>query len=204
MRESRIGVANAVSRRALIAGGSAAAVVGALNGHGLAAGRPREMDRLGCRTRDGADRHLSFVFRRNACGFHRAAVDCQVRFPANILYFLAIAIELSLKAYLLHRGVSDDWSRVRIGHNLDKALVCAKRAGFRHVPDDLPDLASRLTPYYARHAISLHAREIMSPRLLPQAYETVRSLLHGVAAQIDQEATNEDWTARRLPRNTHA
>lgn len=204
MREPKIGVANTVSRRALIAGGSTAAIVGGLSGHGLAASQPREMTWSGRRTRDGGDRHLSLVFRRNAYGFHRAAVDCQVRFPANTLYFLAIAIELSLKAYLLHRGVSDDWSRAHIGHNLDKALTCAKRTGFRHVPGDLPDLASRLTPYYERHAISRHAPKIMSSRLLSQACTTVHSLLRGIAAQIDQEAANEDRTAQRRRESAHA
>lgn len=202
MRVSKTGVASAVSRRTLIAGGSAAALAGSISGYGLVADQPR--DRSGRRTRDGADRHLSFVFRRNAYGFYRAAVASQVRFPANTLYFLAIAIELSLKAHLLHRGISDDWNRTHSGHNLDKALACAKRAGLRQVPGGLPDLASRLTPYYERHTISRHAPEIVASRLLPQACATVHSLLRGVAVQIDQEAANEDWAARRRRESAHA
>lgn len=204
MREPKIRAASAVSRRTLIAGGSATALVGALSGHGLAAALTCETHRADHRRQGGVDRRLSLVFRRNAHGFHRAAVDYQAGFPANTLYFLAIAIELSLKAYLLHRGVSDDWSRVHIGHDLVKALACAQRAGLRRAPGDLPDLASRLTPYYERHAIGRGAPDIMPSRQLPHACETVRSLLHGVAAQIDHEAVSDPWAAPQRLESAHA
>jgi len=56
------------------------------------------------RKRDGADRPLAATFRRNAVGFHAAAEAALPRHPEATRYFLAIAIELALKAHLLHRG----------------------------------------------------------------------------------------------------
>jgi hypothetical protein len=75
--------------------------------------------------RRGTDRHLTTTFIRNARGFLEGAEDG--RFPEITRYFLAIAIELSLKAYLLHRGISDDWNRIHIRHDLRKALAVFRR-----------------------------------------------------------------------------
>lgn len=68
-------------------------------------------------------------------------------------YHSAIAIELGLKAYLLHRGFSDDWNRVHLRHDLKKALRCAQMAGLRDVPDGLAELAAVLGPLYASGAL---------------------------------------------------
>ncbi|MDI1325605.1 MAG: hypothetical protein PSV23_02285 [Brevundimonas sp.] len=64
-------------------------------------------------------------------------------------YASAIAIELGLKAYLLHRGFSDDWNRIRLRHDLKKTLRCARLAGLREVPEGLAELAAVLGPLYA-------------------------------------------------------
>ena len=133
------------------------------------------------------------MFRRNAAGFHRAAVGSQASFPEGSFHSLAIAIELSLKAYLLHRGVSDDWNRIHIRHDLRKAVDCARRAGLRRVPGGLPDLASSLTPYYERHAFGRGGPAILVSQPIPQACDTVGGLLRGVAVQIDQETATDDW-----------
>lgn len=67
---------------------------------------------------------------------------------AQSAYHSAIAIELGLKAYLLHRGFSDDWTRVWLRHDLSKALRCVQMLGFEGVPDGIAELAAVLGPLY--------------------------------------------------------
>tara|TARA_R110002051_G_scaffold128516_1_gene202207 strand:- start:712 stop:1077 length:366 start_codon:yes stop_codon:yes gene_type:complete len=69
-------------------------------------------------------------------------------------YYLAIAIELGLKAYLLHRGVTDQWNRVHLRHDLTRALKCVRRAGLKDVPEGMRELADVLSPRYASGALS--------------------------------------------------
>ncbi|MEN5230198.1 hypothetical protein [Brevundimonas naejangsanensis] len=68
-------------------------------------------------------------------------------------YHSAIAIELGLKAYLLHRGFSDDWTRVWLRHDLSKALRCVRMLGFQSVPDGIAKLAAVLGPLYGSGAL---------------------------------------------------
>jgi hypothetical protein len=123
---------------------------------------------------------LANAFRRNAAGFHEAAVSALDRHPEATRYFLAIATELALKAYLLHRGISDDWNRVHIRHDLAKALRCARRAGLDGVPAELPALAALLSPYYQVHAIAAMPLDAMESVRWSEACETVRALIDAV------------------------
>ena len=66
------------------------------------------------------------------------------RVSAQSAYHSAIAIELGLKAYLLHRGFSDDWTRVWLRHDLIRALRCVRMLGFEGVPDGIGELAAVL------------------------------------------------------------
>ncbi len=138
------------------------------------------MSRRAPRRRDGADRPLANTFRRNAAGFHEAALAGLDRHPEATRYFLAIAIELALKAYLLHRGISDDWNRVHIRHDLLKALKCVRRAGFDGAPVKLPALAALLSPYYQAHAIAVMPPDAIASASWPEACETVRTLVDAV------------------------
>lgn len=100
------------------------------------------------RSRRAPDHRLAASFVRNARAFHAMAwteEDCLGRGSA---YFSAIAIELALKAYLLDRGFSDDWNRIHLRHDLEKALRCARLAGLRDVPDGLAETAAVLGPLY--------------------------------------------------------
>ena len=186
MPATEVGVAAVINRRTLVGAGSAALAVSGCGAYGSTAGERREINGS---TQRAASRRLSLVFCRHAAGFYRAALVHQVRFPETSLHSLAIAIELSLKGYLLHRGVSDDWNRTHLRHDLRKALVYAQRVGLGHAPDGLAGLATWLTPYYERHAIGW-------PAPLPLAYVIVGDLLRGVAGQIHQETANDVWTAR--------
>ena len=109
--------------------------------------------------------------------------------PSGSHPLLAIAIELALKAYLLKRGISDDWNRVHIHHDLIKALKCARLAGFNGTPERLPALAALLSPYYRVHAISAMVPGAIASVSWPEACETVRDLITAVGAVVDGEAS---------------
>ena len=147
------------------------------------------------RRRDGADRPLAATFRRNAAGFHETAEAALPRHPEATRYFLAIAIELALKAHLLHRGISDDWNRVYLRHDLSKALRFARRAGFNGAPAALPQLAALLGPYYQVHAISRMPPEVVASVCWSQACATVRDLIDAVVETAGREASDHEGVA---------
>jgi len=147
------------------------------------------------RRRDGADRSLAATFRRNAAGFHEAAEAALPRHPEATRYFLAIAIELALKAHLLGRGISDDWNRVYLSHDLSKALRFARRAGFNGVPTALRELAALLGPYYQVHAISQMPPEAIASVCWSQACATVRDLIDAVVEAAGREASDHEGAA---------
>ena len=99
-------------------------------------------------SRRSPDRRLAAAFLRNARTFHAMAWTESDRSRGRSAYASAIAIELGLKAYLLHRGFSDDWNRIHLRHDLKKALRCARLAGLRDLPVGLAELAAVLGPLY--------------------------------------------------------
>ena len=147
------------------------------------------------RRRDGADRLLAATFLRNAAGFHQGAEAVLTRHPEGVRYFLAIAIELALKAYLLDRGISDDWNRVYLRHDLVKALRLARRAGFTGPPAKLPELAALLSPHYKVHAISEMSPEAIASVCWPEACATVRDLIGAVAESAERCVSSEEGAA---------
>jgi hypothetical protein len=147
------------------------------------------------RRRDGADRPLAATFRRNAAGFHEAAEAALPRHPEGTRYFLAIAIELALKAHLLHQGISDDWNRVYLRHDLSKALRFARRVGLNGAPAALPELAALLGPYYQVHAISQMPPKAVASVCWSQACTTVRDLIDAVVEAAGLEASDHEGAA---------
>lgn len=143
------------------------------------------------RRRDGADRPLAATFRRNATGFHQGAEAVLTRHPEGARYFLAIAIELALKAYLLDRGISDDWNRVYLRHDLVKVLRFARRAGFTDAPAKLPELAALLSPYYSVHAISEMSPQAIGSVCWVEACETVGALIGSVVEAAGADGCRE-------------
>ena len=147
------------------------------------------------RRRDGADRPMAVTFLRNAAGFHQGAEAVLTRPPEGARYFLAIAIELALKAYLLDRGISDDWNRVYLRRDLVKALRCARRAGFTGAPAKLPELAALLGPYYKVHAISEMSPEAIASVCWREVCTTVRDLIDAVAEAASWRGSSEGGAA---------
>lgn len=66
----------------------------------------------------------------NARNFYRLPVSTTALDSDQSLYFLAISIELSLKAYLRHAGMTDDETRQLVRHDLSKASQFATERGF--------------------------------------------------------------------------
>jgi len=95
------------------------------------------------------EQSLAVALVRNARTFHAMAWPESDPSGVRPAYPSAIAIELGLKAYLLHRGFSDDWNRIHLRHDLKKTLRCARLAGLRDVPDGVAELAAVLGPLYA-------------------------------------------------------
>nr|WP_194248030.1 hypothetical protein [Caulobacter sp. RHG1] len=127
---------------------------------------------------------MAATFRRNAAGFLQGAEAALPRHPEMTRYFLAIAIELALKAYLLDRGISDDWNRVYLRHDLVKALRFARRAGFDGASAGVAELAALVGPYYQVHGISRMTPDEIASVSWHQACTTVRQLIAAVAETV--------------------
>jgi len=144
----------------------------------------------GHRQRSSNDRRLAKQFLRNAEGFWNGTDELVPRFPDGARHFLAIAIELALKAYLLHRGISDDWNRIHVRHDLLKALKSAKRAGFDGAPPELAKIAAALNPYYKTHSIPDMLAETVASVCWLDACQTVQDLITAVRAIIHAPASD--------------
>lgn len=165
--------------------------------HGLIKSAVRDLDRLskpsiGRRRRRRPDRRLAQAFVRNARAFHAMAWTDDDRLGSRSAYHSAIAIELGLKAYLLHRGLSDDWNRAHLRHDLSKALRFARMAGLRTEPNGIAELAAVLGPLYASGALRSGSVTPDLP-LSPDATDgAICELLDAVEAAIGTEKEAED------------
>jgi len=136
------------------------------------------------------DQRLARAFIRNARAFHAMAWTDEDRVAARSAYHSAIAIELGLKAYLLHRGLSDDWNRVHLRHDLTKALRCVRMLGCEDVPDGIAELAAVLGPLYASGTLRSGLVSPDLPLSPDDADKAICDLLGAVEAAIgaDSEA----------------
>lgn len=120
----------------------------------------------------------------NARSFHSMTQTTSDPTGGSRAYTMAIAIELALKAYLLHRGITDDWNRIHLRHDLNKALRCARMAGLRAVPEGLRELSGALSPFYASGALSWGQGRPVVPMAPEVADQIVVELLVAVEAAI--------------------
>lgn len=146
-------------------------------------GRLPLLHRMSNRQRREPDRALARAFVRNARAFHEMGQAAGGWSGCSSAYYLAIAIELGLKAYLLHRGFSDDWTRVWLRHDLSKALRCVKILGFEAAPEGIAELSAVLGPLYGSGALrsGIQPSLPLVPELVNQ---TVCDLLSAVEAAI--------------------
>lgn len=137
--------------------------------------------------RRNPDHHLARAFAHNARAFHAMAWTDDDRVGTRSAYHSAIAIELGLKAYLLHRGLSDDWNRTHLRHDLTKALRCVRMLGFQGVPDGIAELADVLGPLYASGALRSGMSNPDLPLPPPAIDQAICDLLSAVEAAIEVE-----------------
>ena len=135
----------------------------------------------------GDDRALARPFLRNAEGFFHGTDELLPLFPDNALHFMAIATELALKAYLLGRGISDDWNRIHVRHDLSNALKCAIRAGFKESSPRLAEVAAVLSPYYKSHSIPDMPAELAASIDWTVAHKLIATLLRDVRVEVHRE-----------------
>lgn len=133
------------------------------------------------------DLHLARAFAHNARAFHAMAWTDDDRIGARSAYHSAIAIELGLKAYLLHRGLSDDWNRIYLRHDLTKALRCVRMLGFEGIPDGIAELAAVLGPLYVSGALRSGMCDPELPLPSDAIDQSICDLLCAVEAAIGVE-----------------
>lgn len=138
-----------------------------------------------------SERQLAIAFARNARAFHTMAWTDDDRVGAQSAYHSAIAIELGLKAYLLHRGFSDDWTRVWLRHDLSKALRCVRMLGFNVVPNGIAELAAVLGPLYGSGSLRSGIKPTL-PISPEAADQVICTLLSAVEAAIGIDS-GADW-----------
>lgn len=102
---------------------------------------------------------LATAFIENATGFAQAAELDRPGAVETRLHAASIALELSLKAVILHQGGSDEQNRREIGHDLTRAWHLARAFGFEPA-DELAAIVARLSPFYRRHGLSELARDV--------------------------------------------
>lgn len=128
---------------------------------------------------DDYDRALSVALYGNARCFFASLGEGPMPTLAGI-NDAAYAVEFALKSYLLHVGFADDWNRINIGHDLERALAYANDAGLGHAPPELQRLIAPLGRYHAggrRLALAQQVETAMSQR---EMGDTVRRLLDHV------------------------
>ena len=156
--------------------------------HGLIVRAVHDLERMRAgmclRRRRRPDKCLARTFLGNALTFHRVSPNTHGRPGGSKAYSLAIAIELALKAYLLHCGLTDKWNRNHLRHDLNRALRCARMLGLEGIPEHLPELAAALSPHYASGALSRDLIEPALPVARDIAHQTVSELLVAVEAAI--------------------
>ena len=125
------------------------------------------------------DRTLSVALYRNARSFFASLGEGPMPTLAGI-NDAAYAVEFALKSYLLHVGFADDWNRINIGHDLEKALSKADDAGLGHAPPDLQRLVVPLGRYHGGGRRLALARQVEAAVSQREMSATIRRLLDHV------------------------
>lgn len=135
-----------------------------------------------------ADHELAIAFHRNALSFLASAAGIRSRNPRASEHYLSIAVELALKSYLLHLGVTDAWNRRHLRHDLTKALRFARRGGLQANSETLRSIAQRLGSHYQTGGFSRSSDTLISADEWPVATESVSELIRIVCGTLTGRA----------------
>lgn len=150
------------------------------------------------RRRCEPNRALARAFVRNARAFHEMGQAAWNRSGGSTAYYLAIAIELGLKAYLVHRGIADQWNHIHLRHDLTKALRCARMAGLKDIPEGIQEMVELLSPLYASGALSRGVDGPSEPLPSEVAERAIRALLDNVEAFTGDDGRDCRWRTSQL------
>lgn len=135
-----------------------------------------------------ADHELAIAFHRNALSFLAAAAGIRSRTPRASEHYLSIAIELALKSYLLHLGVTDAWNRRHLRHDLAKALRFARRGGLQARSETLRSIVHRLGSHYQTRGFSRSSDILISADEWQVATVSVSELIRVVGGTLTGRA----------------
>jgi hypothetical protein len=114
--------------------------------------------------------------------------------PSIIVNSAAYAVEFALKSLLLRSGYSDDWNRLRIGLDLNRALAHAMGSGLPPQPPDVSRLLVPLSRYHMEGRTPPLARKVLAIMPPAQIAATIKGLMdavgtmtgyHGLPAEED-------------------
>ena len=126
---------------------------------------------------------LADIFFDNAIGHLQRAKRTADRDQQNAaLHAIAIAIELLLKSHLLRTATDDDWNRINIGHDLDKAATYVTIAGLE-LPPHLQRVIAALHPHFMRGGFQRDPTRSWPTGLAKDACEVVRELARSINEQ---------------------
>lgn len=147
--------------------------------------------------RKTANRGLANVFLQNALSFTASALEMRSLNPHASEHFLAIGIELSLKSYLLRLGVTDEWNRRHIRHDLAKALRFARVGGLNAHSAAFENIARRLGAHYQKGGFARSSEPLISAQEWEVATKSVAELIHIVDAAFREGATGQALAVRK-------
>ncbi len=131
------------------------------------------------------DRRLALAVLENARTFEAMSQTLRGRAGGGCEDYLAIAMELGLKAYLLDRGISDHWNRIHIGHDLGKAFRSVRRSGLKGLPDGLEPLVRDLNPvgravnrHHDRPGLSAGVSDDLAQALVGELLARISAAMH--------------------------
>lgn len=65
--------------------------------------------------------------------------------------------------HLVHRGITDQWDRIQLRHDLTKALRCAGMAGLRNIPKGIQEMAEILLALRLGGAFRRRGLAVLAP-----------------------------------------
>ena len=125
---------------------------------------------------------LADLFVQNASAqLHGAQAAIADAASNRALHSTAIAIELLLKSYLLRIATNDDWNRINIGHDIEKAATYAAIAGLTP-PPQLWRVIAELHPHFMRGGFQRDPSRSWPPGFAADAWEVAQELARTIAA----------------------
>lgn len=127
------------------------------------------------------DRIFAVTLYRRALDFAQTT-QCDDTPPSIVVNSAAYAVEFALKSFLLRTGYADDWNRLHIGLNLNRALAHAVGSGLPPQPPDVSRLLIPLSRYHVEGRAPALARKVLAIMQPAEIAATIDGLIEAVGA----------------------